>query len=128
MFQGAISSYQLKGEVRSSHRGDMSGILKEDRISFGGSDYNCTNLGVLPLLPYIFCRLTLQLGAPKGSIGLEFQVSGIENWDMNCVPFSKSSDLMEIRTRLLERSDSCSNEILLTIDLPENCIDDLSCW
>lgn len=47
---------------------------------------------------------------------------------MNHAPFSKCSDLMEIRSRLLEQSDSCSNEMLLTIDLPEDGIDDLSCW
>lgn len=51
----------------------MRGILKEDRISFGGRDYNCTNLGGLPLLLYIFYRLALQLRAPKCGIGLEFQ-------------------------------------------------------
>lgn len=45
---------------------------------------------------------------------------------MKHAPSSKCSDLREIRTRLLERSASWGNEILLTIDLPEDCTADLS--
>lgn len=36
---------------------------------------------------------------------------------MKQAPSSRCSDLKEIRIRLLEQSDSCNNEILLTIDL-----------
>lgn len=44
---------------------------------------------------------------------------------MKHAPSSKCSDLREIRTRLLERSDSWGNEILLTIDRSLNNCDDI---
>ena len=49
-------------------------------------------------------------------------------WLWSNAPSSKFSDLREIRTRLLEGSDFHSNEVVLTIDLPEDRMDNLSCW
>lgn len=85
----------------------MNGAFK-DRISVppvGENNCNCTKLGGMPLVSlYIFYILTLQLPAPKIGFGLEFPVNGMVSLDMNHAPFSKHSDLREIRTRLLEPS------------------------
>lgn len=69
----------------------------------------------------IFATITLQASfitpRPKG---LEFQVNCVESLDTNHVPSCKCSNLREIGNRLLEQPDSCSNEILLAIDLPKD--------
>lgn len=50
----------------------MTEVLKEDRISVGGSDGSCTKLVLLPLLLCMMRILTSHLPAPKSGVSLEF--------------------------------------------------------